>query len=557
MTEVKVPLKVQKRSGFDWSHHNGVTHKVGELCPLFVNEVIPNTKIYMRYALGGSLPPLSSDTYMKCYYDVRAFFVPMRILYGGFESWFTDYAFNVIGRVATTNVVKQVKSHLPYFSIDPGAVSIDTMIGRETLADYLGYKFDYATFGASLDSNIEFSVMPFLAYHAIYDSWYRQKNISVPIFARPSADAGNFFTGNSFAFERAVAMAPYISPAPGYEVCTASSTDSKNSAQFLFADGVSIFDLRQCNYDYDYFTNALPSAQLGNPQAVTTGGGQFTIASLRVSNSLQQFAELNQMCGADEVSTVMGRYGANLSNSLTSKPIYLGGSRIDIANKSVDVTVNSSAGYSVNPMINQVGASGGKAWVQGTDVIIDNFVAKEPGYIFVMGSLIPKVTYSSGVRRYLRHYIGTGSLVDMPNPQLQNVGNQPIYQWELNGSLGDSSQQVLIFGWTDRYAEAMTMEDECHGLFGYGGSLESFIAQRFFPENTNPVIGSNFLEVPTSALDNVTAVTGDISRFGFYGQIAFDCKVSQPLAQYSMPSLQNPAYEHGKTIKLHRGGFRF
>ena len=75
MTTVKVPIKVQKRSGFDKSHHNALTHKVGTIVPILCDEIIPNSKIYCRFAVAGSMAPLASDTYMKCYYDVRAFFV--------------------------------------------------------------------------------------------------------------------------------------------------------------------------------------------------------------------------------------------------------------------------------------------------------------------------------------------------------------------------------------------------------------------------------------------------------------------------------------------------
>lgn len=552
MPSTKIPLKVQKRSGFDWSHHSAFSQKVGIITPLFVNEVIPNSKIFLRYALAGSMPPLSTDAYVKCYYDVRAFFVPMRLLYGGFESWFTDYPYQTITRSNLDNRVQSAKAFMPYFSIDYN--DAHRFIGANTLSDYLGYMADTADI-ASADQNIVISAMPFLAYHRLCDDWFRQPNITVSKFGRPDSTLTVYVDP---AHDYFVSMCPFVSmSSAGREIIPVSYTGTSVSPNCLFADGSSIFGFCRANYDYDYFTNALPSAQLGTPMSVASASS-FSIAALRSANSLQQFAELNMLAGSNLVSSVKARYGANLHDSIAQRSVYLGGARIDIANKSVDVTTNTQSGYTANPFITSPGSSGGKVYAQGSDILIDDFVVNEPGYIFVVGVVVPKVTYSSGIRRYLRHYIGSGSIVDMANPLLQNVGNQPIYQYELNGSLlGHAGADINIFGYTDRYAEMMTMEDECHGLMRKGETLESFVAQRSWSGTQAPVIGTNFLEIPNDAIDNISAVNQQLSQYGFYGQAAFDCKVSMPLAQYSLPSLQNPAYEHGKTVVVHRGGFRF
>ena len=55
-------------------------------------------------------------------------------------------------------------------------------------------------------------------------------------------------------------------------------------------------NLRQRNFDTDYFTNAKPSPQLGTAQSVGFPifliiMASFTIADLRAANSIQQFLE--------------------------------------------------------------------------------------------------------------------------------------------------------------------------------------------------------------------------------------------------------------------------
>ena len=554
MTSVKVPIKVQKRSGFDKSHHNALSQPIGKIVPVLTDEIIPNTKIYCRFAVAGSMAPLASDTYMKCYYDVRAFFVPMRLLYGGFQDWFSDYEFPAVNYVGggESNHITTQKSDIPVIMINTDATTeLLECISPGSLADYLGYKVIAEELSVGLEQTIELNPLPFLAYHRICNDWYRQPNIQKEFFARPGCGVYSGLGGDESYF---FAQVPYIAVQGSRRVASVSDASDGN---LLLADDTSIFDLRSANYDYDYFTNALPKAQNGNPMSVNTSGGSFTIAQLRLMNSVQQFSELNAIAGSKLVDVVKARYGANLSDAVAQRSIYLGGCRIDIATGSTSVTVPNTQGANTNnPMLKQVGASAGRVRCIGTDIIVDNFTAQEPGYLMVVACVVPKVTYATGIRRYLTHFTELGSLTDMANPLLQNIGNQPIYQFELMGNLGIDTA-FDVFGYTDRYAEYMSMEDECHGLFNYDGDLSSFIAQRAFNFQSDVRISDSFLQIPTDALDNISAVSSDVSKYGFFGQFAFDYKVSQPLAQYSLPSLQNPAYEHGKTIMVHRGGFRF
>ena len=81
----KVPVKVQSKSGFDLSFQNLLTTKVGTITPLLCEEVIPNETVHLRAAIQAQLPPLASDTFMRCNLKYEAFFVPTRLIFPGFE----------------------------------------------------------------------------------------------------------------------------------------------------------------------------------------------------------------------------------------------------------------------------------------------------------------------------------------------------------------------------------------------------------------------------------------------------------------------------------------
>lgn len=552
--DAKIPIKVQKRSGFDKSYFNLLTAKVGTIVPILVDEVIPNTTVNIRQAISLSMPPLASDAYMKVDLRCEAFFVPSRLLYGGFEKWFTDSRDNV---VAINGQFREITPLIPVMRImvdDDGWTPVASRMFAGSLADYLGVR-SLDSYGSAPTDNIVLTLnpLPFIAYHKIWDDWYRSPLIQRSIFSRPDGvypSSGNAYWPSMLPF---VTLSDYS--ASNYII---NGGYVEYPGDCSFPDGKTLFDLRQRNFGFDYFTNAWPSPQLGDEASVgVDGDGEFTISQLRAANAIQLFRERNNIAGSKMVDVVKARYGADLSDGVAQRSLFLGSCVYDVYSKTVDVTANNDNNFVPEGARFIYGAGGqvGRAYANGNDIIIDNFTAKEPGYIFIMASLVPRATYGSGLSRMLTRYVsGPGSIGDMANPILQPVGNQPIYSYELNGLVQDDT---AVFGYTDRFADWMIKSDEVHGLFANGNPLNYMAPQRSFNRPSDgPFIGSSFLEIPTTYLDGVTTVDSAISDFGYWLQVSFDYKSIMPLAQYSIPSLQDPASEHGETLMVHRGGFR-
>lgn len=549
---VKVPVNVPKLSGFDKSHQNLLTTKCGTITPILIDELIPGSKVHLKLALSASLPPLASDTFMRCSVKVEAFFVPFRLLAGSFESWFTDsekrYADYVSGSSSITPTAK--KGFLPCIGGLDGtndASAISAMLAPGGLFDYLGLKSSQAaTFTLK-----QVSAMPALAYHRVYGDWYRNSLVQTEVFLPPHGSSGGYMSpGSQNIYAGTAPFSFYCQGSPGYVYNSTSSLE--------LADGKYLYDLRQRNFGLDYFTTATPQPQQGSAEVVsfsTSGStGQFSIAALRAANSLQQFKERNNLAGQLFVEQCRARYGVSPSDGVAQRSLYLGSAEYEVYTKGVfQNSENSSISVSSPNPFNSVGSQYGSAKATGNSTLIDTFEAKEPGYLLVNATLVPRVTYASGIHRRFTNYVGAGSISDLANPILQNVGPQPIYSYELDGYFG---QLPSVFGYTDRYASFKTMEDELHGLVRDGQSLQAFALQRGFSFSSNPQINSSFLEIPTNFMDQVTAVSSTISNYGCWMDCYFDYKVAQPLAKYSLPSLQDPSYEHGRTIEVHKGGFR-
>lgn len=541
----KVPVKVQKKSGFDKSFQNLFTGKVGTIIPILTDELIPNTTVNLRMAITTQLPPLASDTFMRVKQKYAAFFVPTRILVPRYEEWLTG---KNTGNTTVTKVV------LPTFSFSP---ELDkAAYGNGTLLDYLGYKCSETKFTEL--QNVRLSALPMLAYHKIYNDWFRNSLVQKDIFNNALAASVVYNPATSSV------IAPCSIASNRSQFTYKADSTEATAGGSAFADGVQITSLRQANFGSDLFTSCTPKPQNGEAQAVSfqtvNSNGKFTISALRAANSMQQFLERNNLAGNRLIDYVKAQYGANLNDAIAQRPVLLGSGSFDVYSKGVYQTQSQVENESVIPNnpFGSVGTKYGSAYVDGNDLVIDGFTAQEPGYLMVVTWLSPKVTYSTGVDPVLTRYTSFDSQSDMANPILQNVGNEPIYakQLSMDQAITNGSE---VFGYNERYCNWKDKMDEVHGLLRDNASLASFALQRTFGSFgitpiVSPRITSEFLQIPTTYLDQVSAVAGNVSQFGYWCDTYFDYKVSMPLARYSVPSLQDPAYEHGEDVVLDRAG---
>lgn len=558
----KIAVNVPRRSGFDKSHRHSGTLECGTITPLLFDEVIPNSRVSLKVNIAAQLPPLVSDTYMNVKLKAEAFFVPMRILSKSFEDFFCDFPRRIFTASSSSvdeyvGYFRDVRAAVPFFAIDPQS-SLGVPLGPKSLLDYLGCRILNSVASGPA---YQISALPLIAYHLVWQEWYRNPRVQNPAFA---PDFGEYAASPNVI--RAATL-PFQYFHRGYTDGSGTSVSANNvipvsnSLQLLSmncADGVSLFSLRQRNFGLDYFSGSRVSAQQGSPASVTIGipagtdaaGGStsVSIAQIRAQNSLQQFRERNNIPSPRMTDQVRARYNANLSDGVAQRPICIGFAEYDVASRGVDQTAPAGASPSSNPF-DGIGAQYGRAYASGSDFIIEDFTVNEPGYILVNVTLVPDVTYSTGIPRLFHHYYSDGSITDMACSLLQNVGDQPVYQSEL---LPIGTIVPGVFGYQDRYADFMFCPSRVSGLLRDGESFDSFVLQRSF--SGAPSLNTSFLEIPKTYLDQVLQVSSSTSGLAAWFDSLLNYKVSMPLAEFSIPSLQDPAYEHGEHVVLKRNG---
>lgn len=526
----RMPIELPNRSGFDMSHENLGTAPCGTLVPVLVDELLPNDTISLGANFQVQLPPMATDFYGRIDYVLEAFFVPARLLWGGWESFMTHPTANP--QYPSNTPVQGKSKFIPQLQLDPSEYSTGS------LSDYLGIRAR----STGTDDSIRVNLLPFLAYHRIYDDWYRDSRIQSPLFYRPDSSADYLDTS--------VPYMPYVSGGVDSASVIFTNSSGPDGSVSSFSDGVEITSLRQRNWAKDYFTTASTLPQAGNAATLefdvdtTSGEGNFSIAALRSANSLQKWLERNNIAGYRYSDQIYAQYGIYPSDAIMDKCIYLGRTSQSVYTRSVFQTASSGESSTSNPF-SSVGAKFGSSQAIGEGSLVDSIRVTEHGFLMVLASLVPHAYYSDGVRRYLsRKVVG-----DIAFPLLSGMGDQAIMTSELYmPSYGSDS----VFGYTDLYAEYKYHDDEVHGLLRDGESLESFALQRSF--SSAPQLGSSFLQIPRNYLDQVFAVSDNVTGLACWYDIYFPYKKISTLPEYSLPTLADLKNTHTKFIS--RGGKR-
>lgn len=524
----RIPVDIQNRNGFDKSFRNVGTATCGTLIPVLSDFVMPNESIHLSATMNVNFPPFATDFKGRIFASLESFFVPARLCFAGWKRFvMNNGGFNSGSRVV---------SGLPWYVWNENDPAPSTFMGTCSLADYLGIRYsENSIFPA--ENFAVCNILKFLGYHLIWNKWYRNKSIQRDIFPDTLFDSDISSVAMDFnAFS---------------EICTLMSAPDGstimgfNDLSVLFSDRVSLWSLRQRNYQKDYFTAAFPQPQgSNNPVSISTSGDSFTIASLRAGNAMQQFLERFELAGVSDYDDIMyASFGRKPADASVNHPIYLGRIKDTVFNTLVEVNSNSTASVeSSNPFVNNgtIGASAARGYAASRGNLV-NFTATEFGYLFVLFSVYPEAMYAYGKDRVNM----ISDISQLPWPLLQSVGMEEIKNYELfpNGVIND---EYGTFGYTERYSWMKFHNDEVHGLLRPSSSLSAFTLVRNFA--SLPELGSEFLQVNVSDLDGVFATDVNVSGFSCWYDIYFDYKVSMPLAAYCVPTLGDPRDTHTQMI---------
>lgn len=507
----KVRIDRPQRSGFDLSHEVKTTVLAGELVPVMVQEVLPSDHFKINLETFVRTQPLLAPLMHRVNVYAHAFFVPNRIIWDDWEKFIT-------GGTTGADVVNMPKVTFP------NTTDYNTHICKGSLADYLGLPTEVVKQDDGALPSV--SQLPFRAYQKIYNDFYRDSNI------QPQAD----IIHDSYDLE---------------------VTDGD------FAANLNLVRLR--NWEKDYFTSALPTAQRGNPvripiagmadvtgrpiiveegtavpfneqglktsntgglmnDAGTKGGSIYaglgadltdntgTINDLKRAYAIQSWLQASMQGGYRYVESLLHWFGVRSSDQRLQRPEYLGGGKLPITIGEVLQTSETNNTAQGTMAGRGVGAS---------NVHCVNKTFEEHGFVIVLMSIMPRTAYMQGIPKvFLKD-----NRFDYFFKQFAHIGEQEVYNKEVFVSDYTGENNDGVFGYQSRYAEYRFNNDKVTG--GMRSEYDYWHWARIF--SNMPALNDSFIR----CLPDDRIFPTDLRDNPFLVQLYFDFYANRPLPEYS------------------------
>lgn len=316
------------RSGFDLSRRNCFTATVGEILPVMCEEVLPGDKWRINMREFMRTAPVQTATFgrVRQYYDF--YFVPYNLLWDKWESWIMQTK-NAFHAKSVSAPVDEFPTH-PYFSMNMVLTLLTNMQDQDSkyyldynlasrpegshlvydsttkLLQYLGYPIVKST---GITGDLALNPFPLLAYQKIYQDYFR--------------------------FSQWEDAAPWT-----YNLdYVLNKSDLEINISALSSGAVtkqpSMFTMRYCNLDKDYFNGLLPSPQYGDTAMAGPISLDFSnVQRLNLSNDQGSYKQQGRAFLPFGYQSVDGQEGKNYESRMVVNGTVssVGGSWIEGAN---------------------------------------------------------------------------------------------------------------------------------------------------------------------------------------------------------------------------------
>lgn len=551
------------RSIMDRSSGHKTSFNVGELVPLYVDEVLPGDSVKITTSKVLRLQTLLTPIMDNVYLDTYWFFVPNRLCW---EHWKEFCGENTASAWAPTTQYQIPSIKSPAEGWKPN-----------TLADYMGLPVNTPmTTGKHLPS-----ALPFRGYALIANEFFRDENLSDPLNI-PLGDADqqgsngdNYITdvvngGKPFKAAKyhdyftSCLPSPQKGQPPQIQIGGATfpagdfpvySKADLNDMSSLYgskehmatgADAMQFFtgyfsNNPSSNFSSSYvveddqnnlMTNSYGSSNASQssiypanlyakmPEMNLTSDGVININELRLAFAAQRFLERNARGGSRYVELLLSHFGVRSPDARLQRPEYLGGNRVPLQIHSVNNTAQSEKDF-----LGDLGANSVTA-----DVHFDvNKSFTEHGYLYCLGVVRYDHTYAQGLNKmWFRK-----SLYDFYWPVFANIGEMPVYTDEI---YYDETKSEDVFGFQEPWAEyrfkpsIVTSEMRPQ----VPNSLSSWhLADNY---SSAPTLSDGWIREDKTNVDRVLAVGSTVSNQVF-GDFYFNAIYTRPMPMYSIPGL--------------------
>lgn len=554
-----VPQIRAPRSRFDLSFGHKTSASVGDLVPIYCQEIYPGDTFNCKASFVGRL----TSSYLRpvmdnLFVDINFFFVPSRLVY---DKWAQIFGENRESAWAQTEEVVAPTIERPE--------GYQIIVKSHSVGDHLGLPIE-----ENLPTGI--SILPFRAFAKIYDDWYRDQNLIDPMYIHTGDwDFDELPNGADWSPSNYVGNLPKV--AKFHDIFTSSLPGTQKSANPIelplgkYAKVVPVgtyndpdfhfWDNTKANLTFATGKTSSPDAsyevlyntygitgnaelRVGQESAFARGdtsavggwnmyadlsdAGILSVPDLRYAFQLQRILERSARSGTRYTEYLLSAFGVQSPDARLQRTEYLGGKRVPL---SVQQVAQTTRGEDEDTKLGSLGAfslSNGQTGYQ------KGFV--EHGFVIGVLCIRQHHTYQQGVEKFWQR----SSRFSFYDPALASISEVPVYRSEVFAA-GEDDVRDNIFGyqeaWYDlRYRPSMVSGDMRTDAQRFGASTSLDIWHYADDYANAPTLNQDFVEETPEFVDRTIAVPStSIDQFIF--DLYFSQTAIRRLPTYSVPGL--------------------
>lgn len=430
---------MRKRHVHDLSSYAMFSSNAGELTPLKITEMLPNDTFVGNSEAVIRMSALKRPVMHPLKVKLFHFFCPTRLVWPEWEKFITQ------GKYGSTPPVH------PYITID----STDCLPG--SLLDRMGVR---APSGGINTVNI--NAIPISMYNLIVNKFFLDQDLGSEL-ARSDISGDRSAVENIGGFQvnwkkdYFNTARPWAQKSPSIPILNSIIPVNRFSNAGQTLSKVSGTNTASANGDVlinggGLGSSALESVSIDlNNTHYANGAAAGDVPDLRMRTALQRFFENRANDGSRLIEYLRSSFGANVRDNVLQNP-----ELVNYSEKTIQFSEVLQTAEGTDPVGTLRGH--GQGGLRSNNF---KFYAQEHGYFMTLMYIMPEPMYVDSMERFWLK----DTFTEYFQQELEAIGEQSIYQGELNMQAVTNTTKKDAFGWGPRYGDYMRALHLISGTF--------------------------------------------------------------------------------------------